>query len=251
MNGLKRLAALAAALGLSFTLAGEVFAGPTPEADSAFDAGIIAYKAGDVTSAVADWDKAAGGGHAIAAYLLGQLYENGNGVTKSEGMAFRYYKQAAALGQIDAMIKAGIVYRDGNKEIGVKRNYESAVELFEKAAIAGSSEAQFRLADMYRRGLGVPVSRSESLRWLILSGGKHYVPALLELARIHFDGDGVNQDRVAAWGFLILANRFADPMLDGPSVNKAMDKYDVRMKPGEKDASQKAADDWIAAHEAS
>jgi TPR repeat protein len=251
MTGLKRLATLAAALGLTFSLTGEVFADPTPEANSAFEAGVAAYKAGDVTSAVADWDKAAEGGHAIAAFLLGQLYENGQGVSKSAGSAFRYYKQAAALGQIDAMIKVGIVYRDGDKEIGVKRNYEKAIELFEKGAIAGSAEAQFRLSDMYRRGLGVPVGRSESLRWLILSGGKHYVPALLELARIHFDGEGVNQDRVAGWGFLILANRFADPGREGPTVNKAMDKYSVRMKSGEKDAAQKAADDWNAAHGAS
>ncbi len=251
MTAFRRLATLAAALGLSFSLTGEVFADPTPEANSAFDAGIAAYKAGDVTTAAADWDKAAAGGHAIAAFLLGQLYEQGQGVSKSAGTAFRYYKLAAGMGQLDALNKLGLIYRDGNKEIDLKRNYEKSIELFEKAAIAGSPEGQYRLADMYRRGLGVPVGRSESMRWLILSGGKHYVPALIELARIHFDGDGVNRDRVQGWAFLDLANRFADPAHEGPLVNKAMDKYAGRMKPGEKDSAQKAADDWIAAHGAS
>jgi TPR repeat protein len=248
MTAFRRLAALAAALGLTLTMSGEVFAAPTAEANAAFEAGVAAYKAGDATTAVADWDKAAEGGHAIAAYLLGQLYEQGKGVTKSESEAFRYYKKAAALGQMDAMVKAGLLYRDGNKEIGLKRDYEKAIELLEKAAIAGSPEGQYRLADMYRRGLGVPVGRSEGLRWLILSGEKHYVPALLELARIHFEGDGVNKDRIVGWSFLDLANRYADPMYEGPLVNKAMDKYSGWMKPGETDEARKAADAWIAAH---
>jgi TPR repeat protein len=246
----RSFAALVASLGLTLTLTGAVLAEPTPEANTAFESGIEAYRTGDVGSAVGDWEKAAEGGHPMAAYLLGQLYEQGRGVEQSEWKAFEYYKMAAASGQAQAAVKVGLLYRDGNKRLGIKKNYEKALQSFEKGALQSWPESQFYLADMYRRGLGTPVDRTEGLRWLILASKKHHAPSLLELARIHFDGEGVNVDRVLAWSYLELAGRFAD-MVEGGKVNAARDKYGIRMKPGEKEAALKLADEWVALNGAS
>lgn len=247
MSARRRLAALVASLGLTFTLTGEVLADPTPAADAMFDAGIAAYKAGDVRTAVDDWTKAAEEGHSIAAFLAGQLYERGQGVSRSPGSAFRLYKLAADAGHLEAAVKVGVVYRDGSKELGVKRDYEKAFRMFERGALAAYPEAQYHLAGMYRRGLGVATQRSESLRWLILAGAKHHVPSLLELARLYFDGEGVNQDRVKGWSFIDLASRFAEGE-ETARVNAARDKYAGRMQEAEKEQAKGVADDWLAKH---
>lgn len=246
----RSLVALVASLGLTLTLTGAVIAEPTPEANSAFESGIEAYRTGDVGAAVGDWEKAAEGGHPMAAYLLGQLYEQGRGVEQSPATAFRYYEMAAAAGQAQAGVKVGLIYRDGNKALGIKRNYEKALRNFEKGALQSWPESQYYLADMYRRGLGTPVDRTEGLRWLILASKKHHAPSLLELARIHFEGEGVNTDRVLAWSYIELASRFAD-QVEGQKVNAAMDKYGKRMKPGEKEEATKLADEWVARYGAS
>lgn len=250
MSRRQRFAALVASLGLTLSLTGTVLAEPTPAANAMFNAGVAAFRAGDINSAVDAWAQAAKGGHAMAAYLVGQLYEQGRGVPQSAGTAFHYFQQAAQGGNAQAAVKVGLVYRDGDKALGVKKNNEKAFEMFEKGALEAWPEAQYYLADMYRRGLGVPMQRSESLRWLLLASEKRYVPACLELARIHFDGEGVNQDRIKGWSWLDLANRFVDPA-DAKTVNAAMDKYSGRMRAGEKDEAKKIADDWVAKHEGS
>jgi hypothetical protein len=241
----RSFAALVASLGLTLTLTGAVLADPTPEANTAFESGIEAYRTGDVGGAVGEWEKAAEGGHPMAAYLLGQLYEQGRGVEQSPSKSFEYYKMAAAAGQAQAGVKVGLIYRDGNKQLGIKKNYEKAIRSFEKGALQSWPESQYYLADMYRRGLGVPVDRTEGLRWLILASKKHYAPSMVELARIHFEGEGVNADRVLAWSYVELASRFAD-QVEGKKVNATMDKYGKRMKPGEKEAATKLADEWMA-----
>lgn len=241
----RSLAALVASLGLTLTLTGAVLAAPTQEANTAFESGIEAYRTGDVGGAVSDWERAADGGHPMAAYLLGQLYEQGRGVEHSASKSFEYYKMAAAAGQAQAGVKVGLIYRNGDKQLGIKKNYEKAMENFEKGALQSWPESQFYLADMYRRGLGTPSDRTESLRWLILASKKHYAPSMLELARIHFEGEGVNTDRVLGWSYIELASRFAD-QVEGKKVNAAMDKYAVRMKSGEKEAATKLAEEWLA-----
>jgi TPR repeat protein len=246
----KSLVALIAALGLTLSMSGVVIADPTPAARSAFEMGVQAYRKGDVAAAVLDWRKAAKGGHPMAAYLLGQLYEQGRGVAVSPATAFRYYKQAAAAGQAQAAVRVGLVYRDGNKALGVRSDYQKALKMFETGALASWPEAQFYLADMYRRGLGVPASQSESLRWLILAARKHHVPSLIELARVHYEGEGVPQDRVQGWSYIGLASRFADAE-DRKLVSAAMNKYSQRMRSGEKERAKEVADEWLAKNGAS
>jgi TPR repeat protein len=220
-------------------------AAPTSQANTAFETGIEAYRTGDVDTAVKAWTISAEGGHPVAAYLLGKLYEQGRGVEKSEYLSYKFYQMAADAGQVQAAVRIGLLYRDGNKELDIKHDYEKALRNFEMGALKAWPESQFYLADMYRRGLGVSIDRSESLRWLILASKKHYVPAYLELARIYFAGEGVLTDRVKGWSYLDLANRFVDPA-DADAINAAMDKYTKRMKPGEKDAAKKDADTWVA-----
>lgn len=226
-------------LGLSSPLS----AAPTSKANVAFENGIEAYRTGNVDTAVAEWTTASAGGHPLASYLLGELYEQGRGVEKSPSLAFEYYQRAADEGQAVAGVKVGLIYRDGDKDLGIKKDYSKALVYFEKGALQAWPPSQYYLADMYRRGLGVPAQRSESLRWLFLAAEKEYAPAMLEIAKVHFEGEGVLVDRVKGWSFIDLAGRYANPA-QSKQVDAVMKKYDRRMKSGEKDAAKQMADAW-------
>tara|TARA_R110000824_G_C15077234_1_gene663985 strand:+ start:145 stop:900 length:756 start_codon:yes stop_codon:yes gene_type:complete len=248
MTARKSLAALAAMLGLSFTLAGGVSADPLPGAQAAFDRGLAAHRAGDVASAVAEWEAAAEDGHTGAAWLLGNLYDKGvGGVVQDDGKAYEYYLQAARGGQPEAAMRLGLIYLEGNEAIGLKRNYAEALRSFEVAALAPRADAQYQLGMMHRNGLGVPLDRTEGLRWLILSAKKRYAPALAELGRIYFEGEGVAADRVEGWTYLMLANRFGTPE-ERRAVDALFEQYDGRMKPGERETAIEMADAWAAAN---
>ena len=244
MSRFQRLAVLAAALGLTMTVGGEVRAAPPAEASAAFQQGMTAYKAGDMTGAVKEWTGAADAGHVGAAWLLGNLYDAGKVVPQSDGLAFKYYKIAAEGGQPEAATRLGLIYREGNPEIELKKNYAEAVRWFEVGALAPRADAQFYLGQMHRNGWGVPVEKSEGLRWYLLSAKKRFAPAFLALARIHFDGDGVDVNREDAWGFLMLAQRYGDDEIK-QKAEEAYEKYDPRMNAGEKRKGARFAEAWV------
>ncbi|ABS64618.1 Sel1 domain protein repeat-containing protein [Parvibaculum lavamentivorans DS-1] len=248
MTARKSLAALAAALGLSFTLAGGVFADPLPETQAAFDRGVAAYRSGNAEGAVDEWKEAAEGGHTGAAWLLANLYDKGaGGVAQSDAKAYEYYLLAVRGGQPEAAVRLGVIYLSGNEAIGLKRNYEQALRSFEAASLAPRADAQYYLGIMHRRGWGTPVDRTESLRWLLLSAKKRYGPALTELGRVYMEGEGVERDRVEGWSYLLLGKRFGTPE-QGAEADALMEKYDGWMKRGEKDSARDMADTWVSAH---
>ncbi|MGV8996077.1 MAG: tetratricopeptide repeat protein [Parvibaculaceae bacterium] len=232
-------------IALSLWAIAPAFAAPTAKANSDFETGIEAYRTGDIKTAAEAWTAAAEGGHPAAGFLMGRLYEVGNGVEKSPQQAFHFYEMAANEGNVQAAVKVGLIYRDGSKELGIKKDYAVALKNFEKGALQFWPESQFYIADMYRRGLGVNASRTEGLRWLLLAAKKRYVPADLELARIYFAGEGVLQDRVTGWSYVDIASRYADKD-EGKLVNAAMEKYSGRMRSGEKEAAKIQADQWVA-----
>lgn len=251
MTARRSLASLAAMLGLTFTLAGGVTADPLPEAQAAFDRGVAAHQAGDVDSALTEWEGAAEAGHTGAAWLLANLYDKGvGGVAKDDGKAYEYYLQAARGGQPEAALRLGLIYLEGNEQIGLKRNYVEAMKSFEVAALARRADAQYHVGMLHRNGLGVPVDRTEGLRWIIMSAKKRYAPALTELGRIYFEGEGVTADRLQGWSYLMLANRFGTPE-ERRAVDELFEKYQVRMKTGDREKALEMADAWVAANSGS
>ncbi len=248
MTARKSLAMLAAALGLSFSVVGGVFAEPLPETQAAFDRGVAAYRSGNAEGAVEEWKEAAEGGHTGAAWILGNLYDKGaGGVAQSDTKAYEYYLLAARGGQPEAAVRLGIMYLNGNEAIGLKRNYAQALKSFEAASLAPRADAQYYLGVMHRNGWGTAVDRTESLRWLILSAKKRYAPAFAELGRIYIEGEGVEKDQVEGWSYFLLANRFGTPE-QRAEADVLMEKYDGWMKRGEKDRARDMADTWVSAH---
>lgn len=232
------------ALVMGFFYAATPLVAAPSSADIAFNRGVQAYSAGNVGGAIDEWKIASNAGHVGASWLLGNLYEQGKGVLQDRGAAFEFFHRAARGGHPDAAIKVAKIYQNGDQELGIKRNYQKALPMYERAALAAKAEAQYELGKMYAFGEGVSPSPSESLRWQLLAAKKRYVPSLLEMARLYFNGEGVTTDRVEGWMYLTLGNQFATPR-ERPAVSAAMNKYSGRMKASDRDEAQKRAEKWI------
>lgn len=176
-----------------------------------FDRGLELYQSGNAAGAAEEWKQDAENGNVIAAFLVGHMYKSGNGLTKSSGLAFPYFLQAAQRGHPDAQVETALYYYNGDEEADIDQNYLEAANWFDKAALQFNGEAQYYLGVMHREGQGVARDRIEGLRWLSLSANKFYVPTYLLLAEIYAKGDGVVEEPVKAAMYLDLARIYSDP----------------------------------------
>ena len=71
-------------------------------ASADFQKGLTAYKSGDFATALRVWTPLAKQGNARAQYNLDLMYGNGQGVSKDDKTAVKWYKLAAKQGYADA-----------------------------------------------------------------------------------------------------------------------------------------------------
>ena len=112
-------------------------------------------------------DKAAKKGAGRAMFLLGYMYENGEGVTADSGKAAYYYKSAADNGNRSAQHNLGCFYYFGN---GVKKDYQFAFEYFSKAAQQGKADSMKNIGVMYELGQYVDQDYNKAMEWYKKAG---------------------------------------------------------------------------------
>lgn len=83
---------------------------------------------------------------------LGNLYANGQGVTRSLPEALRYYRLSADKGFAPALFNLGMMHELGN---GVAADIATAFKFYLKAAEQGFAPAQFNVGNMYSNAIGV------------------------------------------------------------------------------------------------
>ncbi|MDX9834607.1 MAG: tetratricopeptide repeat protein [Desulfobulbus sp.] len=116
-------------------------------------------------------------GNSLAAYELGEMYENGEYiynecydpeitlVEPNDEMAFEWYKKAAEMGNYDAMYKCSEYYRDG---MCVIRNYEKSF-LWLLQAACYRMEYRPYLSDYFFDGIGVEDNVYEAYIWAVMA----------------------------------------------------------------------------------
>lgn len=90
---------------------------------------------------------------AVAQYILGLMYYEGQGVKQNFVEAIKWCQQSADQELVDAQYFVGIMYAQGK---GVSQSLAEAAEWFEKAADQGHAGAQYKIGVMYYKGQGVP-----------------------------------------------------------------------------------------------
>lgn len=82
---------------------------------------------------------------------------------------------------VKALYMIGVIYEKGE---GVAIDHAEAAQWYRKAADKGNSAAQYRLGRLYERGLGVEQSREEAIKWYKKSAKQGYVDARQALKRM-------------------------------------------------------------------
>src|SRR5690349_4029127 len=73
-------------------------------------------------------------------------------------------------------------------KLSEQKKFAEAVPLLALAARAGIPEAEYRIAECYLRGAGVPISQTEGALWLHRAASNGYVEAQCLLAALYVHG---------------------------------------------------------------
>ena len=130
-------------------------------------------------------------------------------VEKDKNKAIEYFNAAAKQGHADAQYELAQCYQDGE---GVSKDQAEAVKWFTKAlesyrnaAEQGNADAQYRLGECYQYGYGVSQNEREALKWYVQAAKQGHADAQYELGKCYQDGKGVSKDERKAIRWLTLA----------------------------------------------
>ncbi len=150
----------------------------------------------DYGQAAENYRAAARQGHPAAENNLGGLYQYGRGVPKDMSLAFECYRAAALHGNPAGQYNLGSFYYLGT---ATPRNLTDAVEWFRASANQGFAVAEANLSYLYFKGIGVPVDYAEAARWARLAAEQGLPHAATNYAYLCEHGKGVSRDYEAAY----------------------------------------------------
>jgi hypothetical protein len=183
-----------------------------------------AMRAGDIEAAQKSLEDAARDGDVMAAWKLGRIYADGDGVKQSDLRAFEYFRSLAnshadevtctaqARFVANAFVALGGYYLTGIPNSDIKPDAVHAHEMFNYAAsYFGDPDAQYRLGRMYLDGQGTAKSPKQAARWLSNAAGKGQYQAQAVFGAMLFKGESVPRDAARGLMYLILARDAATP----------------------------------------
>jgi uncharacterized protein len=190
----------------------------------AFRSATEALRTGEKTRALSSLQYAADHGHGFAAWQLGRMYADGDGVPRDDYRAFEYFQKFAdshaddnpamprARFVANAFVALGQYYLEGIPNTTVTPSPERARRMFAHAAsYFGDPEAQYQLAMMYAEGNGVGRDPKRAVPWLVLASNKGHYKSQALLGRILFKGEHGTRQRASGLMWLTIA-------CDGPGA---------------------------------
>ncbi|MEM7119664.1 MAG: tetratricopeptide repeat protein [Pseudomonadota bacterium] len=142
---------------VSFALTATVSLGAFAGMDEAMNA----YNSGQFESAYEEFEILYGQGDPEAAYYLGRMHHQGEGVPQNFSQALNWYRTAADGGSAEAFFAMGQMYEKGQ---GSPQDFTRAFESYQGASNRDHMTARKRLAMMHAEGLGTPVDYGEAAR---------------------------------------------------------------------------------------
>lgn len=115
------------------------------DADALFARGAKAYDAKNYKSAFKSFSEAAEAGHVWASIRLGEMYFNGEGTEKDDGMAFYWMKIGAIEEHARTQYNLGYLYETGQ---GTAPDKDEALRWYTRAAENGYEAANDAIADL-------------------------------------------------------------------------------------------------------
>jgi len=170
-----------------------------PALAQSYETGLKAYDDGQFEQALDIWLPLADGGHPIAQYSLGKLYEEGQGpIQRDPAEAAKWYRKAADQGIAAASNNLGLMYSQG---AGVTKDLSAAAELWRSAAERGHPMAQYNIGLAYFNGDGVSTDRTTAAQWFRRAAEAGVPEAQYVLGQFHRQGIALKEDpqRALSW----------------------------------------------------
>lgn len=123
------------------------------------------YNDGDYSKAKECYEKSAFQNNSDAQCRLGEMYENGHGVTQDNDKAVFWYEKAVEHENADARVKLGNLYCKLGKKSFDEQNYVRACEFYEKSASFENGNSEYNLGEMYENGEGSPHDNDKAIFW--------------------------------------------------------------------------------------
>jgi TPR repeat protein/V8-like Glu-specific endopeptidase len=130
--------------------------------------------------------KSADQGDAVAQFLLGAMYENGEGVAEDDAEAVKWYRKSADQGDAVAQFLLGAMYENGE---GVAEDEAEAVKWYRKSADQGDADAQNSLGISYALGRGVAQDYVAAYEWWLKAAKQELANAQLSLGYMYRGND--------------------------------------------------------------
>jgi exopolysaccharide production negative regulator len=212
---------------------------------AALRAGVEGFRSGDVHSAVEAMKYAAAAGESLAAWKLGKMYADGDGLPHDDLKAYQYYSQIVENYDEDnpdariisvvssAFVAVGVYDLNGIPNSSVKPDPQRAIDMFRYAATNfGDANAQYNLAHLYLDGTVIGRDARQAVRWFYLAAEKGHVESQALLGQLLFTGhDGLQRQRGLGLMWLTLARDAA--LIGNPPEQKKerwiVDLYDKTM----------------------
>ncbi len=142
-------------------------------------------------------------GDGCACFCLGLAARQGLGVVMDEDAAVTWFKAAADLGFVPAMIELAGCFED---------DPERALALQEEAGMAGAPEAAFNAGLMHLHGHGTPVDEARAKRWFVKAAELGDVDGCLVAGFFNLYGRGGPVDLGEARRWFLRAAEEANPL---------------------------------------
>jgi TPR repeat protein len=163
-----------------------------------FRFGFSAYKSGHKEQAVEAYKYAAENGQLGARWKLARMYAEGDGVTRNDYEAFKFFQEIAAQDVepgspdesyvADALVALGGYARTGIPDSPIQANPAAAQDYYMRAAATyRNPNAQFEVGKMFLHGEGgMKASLQQAARWFQLSAEKGHAGAQATLGNLLF-----------------------------------------------------------------
>jgi len=167
--------------------------------------------------------KRLGPNHPNTKLVKGQLDKLANTSTEAanEKAEFERIRILAEQGDVEAQLELGNLYREGN---GVSKDFKKAVEWYRKSAGQGYDVAQNALGFRYFSGTGVPKDIPEALKWF-LKAAEQGLPVAQANAAFNFEkGPPEVRDLVKAyqWNLIAIVNGYTKAETARDSLSKKL-----------------------------
>lgn len=173
--------------------------------------GYAAFERGHYSTAARAWRKLALQGYPEAENALATLYQDGLGVPRNTEEAIRLFESASGHGLTIAKHNLGLVYFEGK---GVDIDYARATAYFEEAAKLGLPESLYQLGVMALTGEGTKKDASLARSYFKQAAQKDHPFAQLMAAHLLQTKQGGEPNLIHAhvWGSLAYANGVEDAL---------------------------------------